>query len=274
MRGMTTMDIVEEYKEFYLNYEISNYGNVRHKNQDGTYVYHKSRNPNPANYRSINVGNPVFRAAIHCLVAEHFIGPRPEGMLIDHIDRNKHNNHVSNLRYATYKENNRNNPHFKDHIHDTITLKNGEERLIARIRDNGHHYKRSFKTKEKVKEWIDAENFVPTYKPSKGGEGHLHTYQSVKGETKYRAMRRIQGELYTKVFENEDDARAWIAEASIESKPERSGRRSRGNGGISERKCKNGDVRYDAKIKVDNRQIAKTFSSREEAEAWLSTFQK
>jgi len=36
---------------------------------------------------------------------EHFVGPRPEGLVIDHIDRDRLNNIVSNLRYVTQKEN-------------------------------------------------------------------------------------------------------------------------------------------------------------------------
>lgn len=42
---------------------------------------------------------------IHHAVAACFIGPRPSGLVIDHIDGNKANNHVSNLRYITHAEN-------------------------------------------------------------------------------------------------------------------------------------------------------------------------
>ena len=41
----------------------------------------------------------------HSLVAECWLGPRPEGYDIDHIDRNKTNNDWRNLRYVTHKEN-------------------------------------------------------------------------------------------------------------------------------------------------------------------------
>ena len=40
----------------------------------------------------------------HVLVAECWLGDRPAGYDIDHIDRNKTNNHYSNLRYATRKK--------------------------------------------------------------------------------------------------------------------------------------------------------------------------
>lgn len=42
---------------------------------------------------------------IHTLVAETFLGVRPEGQVIDHIDGDKSNNNLSNLRYTTVAEN-------------------------------------------------------------------------------------------------------------------------------------------------------------------------
>ena len=51
----------------------------------------------------------------HSLVAECWIGPRPEGYDIDHIDRNKINNDWRNLRYVTRKENMNNSDFDKRH---------------------------------------------------------------------------------------------------------------------------------------------------------------
>lgn len=50
----------------------------------------------------INLHGKVKRIAIHQMVAECWLGERPEGTSVDHIDRNPHNNHYTNLRYATH----------------------------------------------------------------------------------------------------------------------------------------------------------------------------
>lgn len=42
---------------------------------------------------------------VHCLVAQSFIGERPLGYVIDHIDGNPCNNCVENLHYVTQREN-------------------------------------------------------------------------------------------------------------------------------------------------------------------------
>lgn len=42
---------------------------------------------------------------VHSLVALRFLGPRPAGMQVRHLDGNKTNNHKSNLAYGTAKEN-------------------------------------------------------------------------------------------------------------------------------------------------------------------------
>lgn len=44
---------------------------------------------------------------VHELVAAAFIGPRPAGHQINHIDGNKQNNRVENLEYVTHAENGR-----------------------------------------------------------------------------------------------------------------------------------------------------------------------
>lgn len=42
---------------------------------------------------------------VHALVADAFVGPRPQGLDVNHIDTNKHNNAASNLEYLTRAQN-------------------------------------------------------------------------------------------------------------------------------------------------------------------------
>lgn len=51
------------------------------------------------------VNGVMSSAKIHCLVAKAFIGDRPLGYDINHIDGNKLNNAVSNLEYCTHAKN-------------------------------------------------------------------------------------------------------------------------------------------------------------------------
>lgn len=64
----------------------------------------------------------VYSERVHKLVAETFLGNKPKGKEIAHLDGNKLNNHVNNLAYVTHKEN---ESHKK--IHGTLATgkKNG-----------------------------------------------------------------------------------------------------------------------------------------------------
>ncbi|QDL90380.1 HNH endonuclease [Paroceanicella profunda] len=45
------------------------------------------------------------RIALHILVATAFIGPRPEGLVVAHLDGDKSNNRADNLAYVSQREN-------------------------------------------------------------------------------------------------------------------------------------------------------------------------
>jgi len=57
------------------------------------------------------IGNYIKRVMIHKVVAECWLGECPDGYEVDHIDRNTHNNHYSNLRYVTKSEQMKNRDH-------------------------------------------------------------------------------------------------------------------------------------------------------------------
>lgn len=58
------------------------------------------------NYWMVGVGGKIYAA--HKIVAEMLIGQIPKNYQIDHIDGNKHNNKISNLRVITKEQNMRN----------------------------------------------------------------------------------------------------------------------------------------------------------------------
>ena len=93
---------MEEFKIAFEEYEVSNLGNVRRKLKNGNYREVKGsilKNGGGYRYFQTNRENKRTNYLFHHLVAKAFLGERPEGKVIDHIDRNSLNNNVSNLRY-------------------------------------------------------------------------------------------------------------------------------------------------------------------------------
>jgi len=87
----------------------------------------------------------------HRLVGLHFI-PNPNNKeIIDHIDRNRSNNHISNLRWVTYSENNQNRSQRCDN-------KTGHKCIHYNKRDNSYRYEKKIQgrkysknSKDKIK---------------------------------------------------------------------------------------------------------------------------
>lgn len=102
------------YKEKWVDidsiYSISNYGRVLSKEREVNHVGGKAYRPNKI-LKHIIDANGYSRVTIngvsekvHKLVAKYFLNST--GETVNHIDGNKENNCVSNLEYASYKENN------------------------------------------------------------------------------------------------------------------------------------------------------------------------
>ena len=88
------------------NYMVSNLGNV--KNATTNQII--KQRYNKYGYKRINIykNKKMFVKNVHQLVANAFLENVDNKPCIDHIDNNKENNNVSNLRFATHQENVRN----------------------------------------------------------------------------------------------------------------------------------------------------------------------
>jgi predicted DNA-binding protein (UPF0251 family) len=90
-------------------YQASSLGNIR-RNPSLPRFRKSTIHPHELNsgylFAAVLFPDGRFRGAtIHRLVADAFLGPRPEGMVINHKDGNKHNNRYENLEYVSYKDN-------------------------------------------------------------------------------------------------------------------------------------------------------------------------
>jgi len=128
----------------YPNYLIYENGNVyNHK-------YNRFLKPVLENrgYLIINLSKNNKRKIhkIHRLIAEHYI-PNPDNkQYVDHIDRNRQNNSINNLRWVNVSENSINRPIRGSIPYRHISTANNGTFYIIYIKRNGKQiYRKSFK---------------------------------------------------------------------------------------------------------------------------------
>lgn len=101
--------MTEEWREFMSNYEVSNAGRIR-RSTDGRKTY-AGRLMKPQKMRvgylcvRPTVNGKNILVYVHDAVALAFIGAKPAGASVNHIDGDKTNNVPSNLEYVSHAEN-------------------------------------------------------------------------------------------------------------------------------------------------------------------------
>lgn len=178
---------LEEWRPF-QDYEISNWGNVRSNTlKSGGKLLTCSINNKGYKYFQQFKNGKRINHLIHHLVAKLFLGERPDGLVIDHIDRNPLNNKVDNLRYITQSENCKNQNRYRVDILET------DKRLRANI----------LQKERETKQRRDAG--VEERRPK--GTGQL--YQRDTGN--WRGVITINKIRYDKTFKTKKEAEEFLS---------------------------------------------------------------
>lgn len=122
------------------NYSINEKGEI--KNNITKKILSPSINKDSGYYQiDLWKNNKSRKYTLHRLVASNFIPNLENKPTVDHIDRNRLNNNVSNLRWATYSEQNSRFNTFGVRSEKIKVINvNGEELIFNRIKDVAEYF--------------------------------------------------------------------------------------------------------------------------------------
>ena len=106
----------QDHPRYHGSHQVTSDGRIRSLTREVNSSYGKRRTvigreltPTPGNdgrlFVCLNTGGKQKCERVHRLVLETFTGPCPDGMECRHLDGDASNNHISNLRWGTHKEN-------------------------------------------------------------------------------------------------------------------------------------------------------------------------
>lgn len=136
--------------------------------------------------------NPtVKRVMIHRAVAECWLGDCPEGMEVDHIDRNAHNNHYTNLRYVTRSDQMKNRDHSGISARGSQNLQAARERRMIPVRIVGEGNTYEFPSKAECARFLSRHYDMDAEKLRwrlKMGRSHIFDFDVI-----YRNAETVHG---------------------------------------------------------------------------------
>jgi len=97
----------EEWRPCWPEYEASNHGRIRRVGKASYLPLPPRKTYTLSGYEWVTIRTPerVRCLRVHALVAVAFLGPRPDGMQINHINGIKTDNRPDNLEYVTPQQN-------------------------------------------------------------------------------------------------------------------------------------------------------------------------
>ena len=112
------------------SYEVSNEGDIRNAITGKIRKAYVGKRGYLQLCMVSNDGKSITKR-VHCIVARAFLGERPDGFLIDHIDTNKLNNYANNLEYVTSAENSR-----RAEVHGLVYHHKGESHPSVKLTES------------------------------------------------------------------------------------------------------------------------------------------
>jgi hypothetical protein len=160
---------MEEWKECYNSdlviYYVSNQGRIKSiRKKSGIEYILKKYDDN--GYERVMIKKLI---SVHKLVALYFIGEKPNGYEIDHINRIRNDNRVENLRYCTRQENVRNSSFFREDI-----IEEGHERIKIRMRECAKTFREKHKDKINEKYTCECGSIISKHNKAKHERSKKH----------------------------------------------------------------------------------------------------
>ena len=198
---------MEEFKDIpcVSGYQVSNKGRVRNGKTlrvlTPKIAFDKFNVPHYS-WISIRVNKKVINFTIHRLVALTWI-PNPENKLIvDHIDRDRTNNDLENLRWVTPLENAQNRNLYRTNTtgEQNICFCNQKKRYVVNVQnDYKVTYLGSYKTLQEAKEARDKND----YKPHKREHKYIFFLKELN---RFKFEKTTNGKSHSKAFKTKEEA--------------------------------------------------------------------